>query len=163
MAYNRCGELRQMFDSPFLTRRLKLRLYIAAVVSVMTYGCEAWFLTPKVMAKLNGANSRMLARIMGSSIREEARSATSHFDLVKEVRARRLKWAGGILRMDPDRLLHKAIEAQLVLGMQGGLLMDAPAGMTLSELKALAQDKSVWKSLRANIPSHLRRVGRYTE
>ena len=118
MAYNRCGELRKMFDSPFLTRRLKLRLYIAAVVSVMTYGCEAWFLTPKVMAKLNGANSKMLVRIMGSSIREEARSATSHFDLVKEVRVRRLKWAGDILHMTPDRLLHKTIEAQLVMGMQ---------------------------------------------
>ena len=92
----------------------------------MTYGCEAWFLTPKFMAKLNRANIKMLARIMGSSIQEEVRSATSHFDLVvvyqvKEVRARRLKWAGDILRMDPDRLLHKKIEAQLVMGMQGGL------------------------------------------
>ena len=40
--YNRCGELRHKFDSPFLSRRLKLRLCIAAVVSVMTYGCESW-------------------------------------------------------------------------------------------------------------------------
>ena len=163
MAYNRCGELRHMFDSPFLSNHLKLRLYIAAVVSVMTYGCEAWFITPKVMAKLNGANSKMLARIMGTSIRAEARSITSHFDLVKEVRARRLKWAGGILRMDSNRLLHKAIESQLAMGVQGGLLMDAPQGIPLNELKALARDKTLWKSLRSNIPSHLRRVGRYTE
>ena len=79
MAYNRCGELRNMFDSAFLGKRLKLRLYIAAVVSVITYGCESWFLTPKVMTKLNGANSKILARIMGTSIRAEARSTTSHF------------------------------------------------------------------------------------
>ena len=163
MAYNRCGELRHMFDSPFLTNQLKLRLYIAAVVSVMTYGCESWFLTPKVMSKLNGVNSKMLARIMGTSIRAEARSVTSHFDLVKDVRARRLKWAGGILRMDSNRLLHKAIESQLAMGVQGGLLMDAPQGIPLNELKVLVRDKTLWKSLRANIPSHLRRVGRYTE
>ena len=123
MTYNRCGELSQMFDSPLLSSRLKLRLYVDAVVSVMTYGCEAWFLTPKIMSKLNGANSKMLARIMGTSIREETRSVTAHFDLVKEVRARRLKWTGCILRMDAkNRLLHKALEAQLTMNVQGGLL-----------------------------------------
>ena len=129
----------------------------------MTYGCESWFLTPKVMTKLNGANSKMLARIMGTSIRAEARSTTSHFDLVKDVRTRRLKWAGDILRMDATRLLHKAIEAQLAMNVQGGLLMDAPQGMTLGELKQLATNKTIWSSLKENIPSHLRRVGRYTE
>ena len=112
------------------------------------------------MAKLNGANSKMLARIMGTSVRNEARSATAHFDLVKDVRARRLKWAGGILRMDENRLLHKAIEAQIAMGAQGGLLMDAPTGMPLHELRELAKDKTLWKSLRENIPSHLRRVER---
>ena len=78
----------------------------------MTYGCETWFLTPKVVAKLNGVNNKMLSRIMGSIIREEVRPTTSHFDLVKEVkvRVRRLEWAGDILRMDPERLLHKVIE-----------------------------------------------------
>ena len=123
MTYNRCGELSQMFDSPLLSSRLKLRLYVDAVVSVMTYGCEAWFLMPKIMSKLNGENSKMLARIMGTSIREETRSVTAHFDLVKEVRARRLKWTGCILRMDAkNRLLHKALEAQLTMNVQGGLL-----------------------------------------
>ena len=94
----------------------------------------------------------MLARIMGTSIREEARSVTAHFDLVKEVRVRRLKWAGCILRMDANRLLHKELEAQLDLNVKTGLLMHAPTGMTLQELKELARDKSLWKGLRANIP-----------
>ena len=79
-------------------QRLKLRLCVTAVVSVMTYDCESWFLTPKVMRKLNGANSMMLARIIGTSMRDEARSVTARFDLVKDVRARRLlvKWAAGV-------------------------------------------------------------------
>ena len=65
--------------------------------------------------------------------------------------------------MDATRLLHKAIEAQLTMNVQGGLLMDAPQGMTLGELKQLATNKTIWSSLKENIPSHLRRVGRYTE
>ena len=46
--------------------------------------------------------------------------------------------------MDEHRLLHKAI-------VQGGLLIDAPTGKSLGELKELAKDKSLWKSLRGNI------------
>ena len=95
------------------------------------------------MSKLYGANSKMLTRIMGTSIREEIRSTTAHFDLVKDVRARRLKWANGILRMDENRLLHKALEAQVAMRAQGGLLMDAPTGMSLHELKELAKYKTL--------------------
>ena len=99
------------------------------------------------MSKLNGANTKMLTHIMGTSVREEARSATDHFNLVKEVRVGRLKWAGGILRMDANRLLHKVIEAQLDMNVQRGLLMDSPMGMSLHELKELAKDKSLWKAV----------------
>ena len=120
MTHNRCGELRHMFDSPFLNNRLKLRLYITAVVSVMTYGCESWFLTPKVMTQLNGVNMNMLTHIMGTDtiIMSERRSPTTHFHQVKDVRDRRLKWAGEILHMDSDRILHKTIESQLTMDVQ---------------------------------------------
>ena len=43
---------------------------------------------------------------------------TAHFDLVKEVRVRRLKWTGCILHMDANRLLHKTLEAQLDMNVQ---------------------------------------------
>ena len=41
--------------------------------------------------------------------------------------------------------------------------MDTPAGMPLNEPKELVKYLYVCKSLRGNIPSHLRRVGRYAE
>ena len=36
----RCGKLRSIFDSPILSLRIKLRLYVASVCSLLTYGAE---------------------------------------------------------------------------------------------------------------------------
>ena len=51
---------------------LKLRLYAATVCSTLTHGSEAWMLTPRALATLNGFNSRQLHRITGRSYQEEA-------------------------------------------------------------------------------------------
>ena len=55
----RCGQLRNMFQAEHLSTQLKVRLYIAAVGSLLTYGSETWDLNRKVQRKLNGANSLM--------------------------------------------------------------------------------------------------------
>ena len=125
-AMTRCGKLGHMFDSPNLGPCLKIRLYSAAVVSLLTYGCESWNLTQKVMRKLNGCNSQMLARITGRSVREEARSTTASFDLVKTIRIRRLRWLGQILRGDQTRLLFHTVVYQFHNKSSGNLFMDVP-------------------------------------
>ena len=72
--------------------------YVDSVVSLLTYGCESWNLTEAVMRKLNGANRQMLSRITGNDVRDESRSSTTNFDIVKHIRLRRLRWMGQILR-----------------------------------------------------------------
>ena len=163
MAMSRCGKMGHLFDSPDLGPRLKLRLYRASVISLLTYGCESWNLTQDVMRKLNGCNSQMLARITGNEVCYEARSATSSFDLVKHVRIRRLRWLGQILRGDQSRLLFKSIETQFAMNTPGNLLMDVPKNVSLDDLVTLSQDKSYWTSLEASIPSHLRSITIYTD
>ena len=162
MAMTRCGKLSHMFDSPALGPWLKIRLYVAAVVSLLTYGCETWNLTDDVMRKLNGANSQMLSRITGNDVRTEARSATSSFDIVKHIRVRRLRWLGQILRGNQGRLLFKAMEAQYAMQSPGNLFMDAPPHANLQDLVNQSYDKHFWKSLESFIPSHLRGVTIYT-
>ena len=46
LATCRCGALRQVFDSADISLELKLSIYKAAVASLLTYGSEAWRLTP---------------------------------------------------------------------------------------------------------------------
>ena len=91
-AKTRCGQLHNIFDSAHLSLKLKIRLYVTAVCSLITYGCETWDLTEKVMRQINGANSIMLVRITVKHFREEANALTTSFDLVLSIRRRRMKW-----------------------------------------------------------------------
>ena len=125
-SFSRCGKLRNVFDSQELSTKLKIRLYQAAVCSIFTFGCETWRLTPPVMRQINGANSRMLARLTGKTIPQEARPLTCSFNLVRAIRKRRLKWLGDILRAGPSRLTYQAVIEQKRRGLPGNLLMDAP-------------------------------------
>ena len=125
-AMSRCGQLRHVLDSPDLPITIKLRLYQAAVCSILSYGSETWNLNPVTMKMLNGANSRMLSRFTGKTIPQEDRKATCSFDLVRQIRIRRFKWLGHILRAGPSRLTYQAVEEQRRLGSPGNILMDAP-------------------------------------
>ena len=71
LALKRCGQLRNVFSSPDVPLSLKVSIYKSAVMSLMTYGCEAWSLTPRLQARINGANSRCLARLTGRSVHSE--------------------------------------------------------------------------------------------
>ena len=108
-AMSRCGKLRHVLDSPTLCLKLKLRLYKAAVCSLITYGCETWCLTPEVLRRLNGANSTMLARFSKKTIPQEARPMTTSYNLVRAVRVRRLRWLGHILRAGPTQITFQAV------------------------------------------------------
>ena len=150
-AFSRCGDMRNVFDAKGLPKKLKLRLYQAAICSILTYGCETWRLTPPVMRQLNGANSKMLAHITDNTIPQEARPSSCSFNLVRSIRKRRMKWIGDILRAGPERITYQAVEEQRRLGLPGNILMDAPPHSTLEELATKARDLSLWKRLVASI------------
>ena len=103
------------------------------------------------MRQINGANSRMLARITGKTIPQEARPLTCSFNLVRAIRKCRLKWLGDILRNGPDRITYQAVKEQRNLGLPGNLLMDAPPHSSLEELVFKAKDRGNWRILMASI------------
>ena len=152
LARQRFGKLRHVFGSGDLSTKMKLRLYEAAVCSIMVYGCESWTLNEKTMRHLNGANSRMLTIITGNSIQAEARPLTSSLNLVRKLRIRRHKWLGHILRDDPSRLICQAVKAQRAMKLEGSLLMDAPPHSNFEELVDLAADRATWKDRQKDIP-----------
>ena len=117
----------------------------------MINGCEAWNLDSATMASINGINARCLSRITGKSAHEEASARTRTYDLVRAIRVRRLKWLGHILRMTGERLVKMAVRRQWQLGIEGNIFMDVPAGLTYTEVVALAQDRKAWKELTMNV------------
>ena len=65
-----------------------------------------------------------------------------------QLAARRLKWAGQILRQDPaESILHRVVVAVAELDLQSGrqrssVLVDVPAHESVEELLQMAQDKA---------------------
>ena len=110
MAMARCGRLRPMFDSQLITQKLKLRLYEAAVCSLMTYGCETWLIDEKTRERINGVNSVMLTRITRNPIPQEARPISTSLNLVRRIRMRRHRWVGHILRLGPDSMVYQSLK-----------------------------------------------------
>ena len=127
MATQRFGKLRNIWWDDNLHLNLRMRLYKSCICSILTYGSEAWKITRKVAAALNGVNSRMVSVITGKTIHEEASNGKS-FDLTMWIRARRLQWLVHILQLGPERAIRKAVFAMYMYKdpQEGDLLMDAP-------------------------------------
>ena len=89
MAMETAGRMRHIWAATAIPTQLKLRIYVVGVCSQLTYGSEAWRLDEQTVRMLNGANSRLLHRITGKTIKEEATQGTRTFDLVRWIRARR--------------------------------------------------------------------------
>ena len=126
---------------------MKLRLYEAAVCSVLAYGCETWDLDAVTTRRINGANSMMLARITGRSIPTEARPLTTSYNLVKKIRERRLRWLGHIIRAGPESIMYQPLITQHSMGRTGNLLMDVPPHNSIDDLRAIANDRKEWRAL----------------
>ena len=91
----------------------------------------------------------MVARITGRTPHEEACTSTRTFDVICRIRARRLQWAGHILRFkgeEKERLIYKALRYIHENKKQGDLLVDIPPSTTWSEMVKLASDRSQWRT-----------------
>ena len=155
MARQRHGKMRHLWRVKKLHINLRIRLYVASVCSILTYGSEAWTLTPEACRRLNGANSRMLSIITGKSQHEEASESTRTVDLVRWIRARRLQWLGHILRMDDSRLIKKAVQHLFEEPAQvGDFLMDAPQASSWDELCERAKHREAWRTRVRELKMH---------
>ena len=148
MAQSRHGTMRHIWKSKDLHIRLKMRLYVSAVCSIMIYGSEAWRLDEQTRRALNGANSKMVAAITGRTIHEEATTGKT-YDVVAGIRATRLRWLGHILRLEKtpkgeERLIKKAVKLIYHNRAEGDILMDAPSTNNWQELIKAAQDRKKW-------------------
>ena len=127
--------------------KLKLRIYVAGVLSVAAYSSECWVLGEKEERYLQAWNARRLAVITGRSIREEYQHPVR--SLVGLIRRRRLQWLGRVLRERRDSLVGRcAMEAaQQSKKGDGSVFQDVPGWVEVQELVEAAEDGGWWKEL----------------
>ena len=107
--------------SKLLTRTTKLQLYLTLIRPVVTYACETWALTKEHERRLLVFEHGILRRIYGNERDEETgewrwrhnqelRDISQLPPITSFIRSQRLRWAGHVARMDPERLPRKVME-----------------------------------------------------
>ena len=150
-AKSHAGRLRHILQAEDLELDLRIRLYISGCCSILAYGSEVWPLDDKTCKIINDANAYMLSHITGRSRYEVASSKTTAFNLLLWIWARRLKWLGHILRLQPNKdgeerlIKQQAVQHIHEFRREGDLLMDMDASLTWSELQIMAANGEAWK------------------
>ncbi|KAI8518905.1 hypothetical protein Bbelb_021620 [Branchiostoma belcheri] len=143
----------------------KLRVYNAAVVSILMYGAETWPLSNTLAARLDGFDSRCLRRILGVRWFDhlpgtELRQRTQQPPASRVAAMRRVRWYGHVLRLPPDHptqaILNFSPQSAGWKRPRGAprtrwsdvLAKDlALVNITHEEAQGLAQDRSRWKEV----------------
>ena len=80
-----------------LTDKMKHNFFLAAVVSILLYGCITWTLTKRLEKKLDGNYTRMLRAILNKSWRQHPtrHQLYGHLPTItKTIQVRRIRHAG---------------------------------------------------------------------
>ncbi len=124
-----------------LPSRLRIRLWNSSFTSTLLYGCESWKLTQAARRKLNSTASKMLSRITGRTIADEAREPS--VDVVMRARDQRWNWLGHILRMERHRLTR----LQCIKPTPESILGDVSGPEIQAEINT-AKERVEWKKNR---------------
>lgn len=120
MSGNRCYHAyRELMKSTTLNKGSKLKIYNTIIRPVVTYGCESWTLTNNDEIHLRIFERKILRKIFGP-VREEDgwRIRMNHeldrlidgADIVRFVKAQRIRWLGHVERMREERWARKVME-----------------------------------------------------
>jgi hypothetical protein len=97
-----------------LSRNIKVKIYKTMILPVALYGSETWSLTLKEEHSLRVFENRVLRRISGprrdevtggwtKSHNEELHILYSSPNIIRQIKSRRMRWAGHVARMGEER------------------------------------------------------------
>jgi hypothetical protein len=95
------------------------------IIETLLYGCEAWTTNAEDIAALNSIHYKLLTQTLGLWREKKTDRPRSYASILKEyglwsleteLKMRRLKWAGSVMRMSDDRLPKIMMFGELVAG-----------------------------------------------
>ncbi|KAJ8710014.1 hypothetical protein PYW07_009380 [Mythimna separata] len=154
------AQLGPVWQSRKLTRRIKLKIFGSNVKPVLLYGCETWKVTKDISRQIQVFVNRCLRRILGiywpetiSNVELLEKCHESPID--HQIKRRKWRWIGHTLRRDSNHIPKQALDWNPQGKRKRGrprqtwrrtvLAEAASNGMTWSEVKREAQDRSRWR------------------
>ncbi|KAJ4448528.1 hypothetical protein ANN_10546 [Periplaneta americana] len=106
--------------SSLLSKNLKVRIYKTVMLPVVLYGCETWTRTLKEEQRLRVFENKILRNIFGPKRDEvtgewrklhntELHELYSSPDIIRNIKSRRLRWAGHVARMGEFRNVYRVL------------------------------------------------------
>ena len=112
----------KLLKSKCISRFTKLKMYKTLIKPVVTYGAETWTMTVKDENILRSFERKIMRRIMGP-VREgngwrartnaEVEQFLNDEDIVRHIKAQRIRWLGHVYRMGEDRLPGRLVGAEM--------------------------------------------------
>ncbi|KAJ4427864.1 hypothetical protein ANN_23868 [Periplaneta americana] len=111
----------KLLSSSLLSKNLKVRIYKTVILPVVLYGCETWTLTLREEQKLRVFENKVLGKIFRAKRDEdigewrklhntELHALYSSPDIIRNIKSRRLRWAGHVARMGESRNAYRVLE-----------------------------------------------------
>ena len=155
LAWSTCNKLRMILSSQ-LSRKIKVRIFVATVESVLLYGAESWTLTTALKKQLDGCYTRMLRMAVDVTWKERLTNDQLYQDLQRvsdKLAQRRLRLAGHCVRHEEevasDLVLWQPIEGRVSRGRRRKTFVDTLLEDTgldnAAELKTRMMDRTTWK------------------
>jgi hypothetical protein len=99
---------------------LKVKIYKTIILPAVLYGCETWSLTLREEHRLRVFENRVLRRIFGPMRDEvtrewrklhnrELHNLYSSPDIIRQIKSRRMRWAGHVARMGEGRNVYRVL------------------------------------------------------
>ncbi|KAJ4443851.1 hypothetical protein ANN_05638 [Periplaneta americana] len=103
-----------------VVKNLKVRIYKTVILPVVLYGCETWTLTLREEHRLRVFENKVLRKIFGAKRDEvtgewrklhntELHALYSSPDIIRDIKSRRLRWAGHVARMGESRNAYRVL------------------------------------------------------
>jgi hypothetical protein len=102
---------------------VKVNIYKTTILPVVLYGCETWSVTLREEHRLRVFENRVLRGIFGPKGDEvtgewrklhsgELRNLYSSADIIRQMKSRRMRWAGHVARMGEGRNVYRVLVAK---------------------------------------------------
>jgi hypothetical protein len=154
-------DLNKVLASKIISRRTKIRIYKTIIYPILTYGSETWILNKKEERQLIVLENKILRKIFGP-IKEdnvwrkrhnyEIRELYKEPDIIAELKSKRLRWVGHILRKKDEsiaNLWNSSMEGKRPVGRPRSRWKDQVM-KDIRKLKkdiSLADNREEWRRL----------------
>jgi hypothetical protein len=149
------------------SRNVKVKVYKIKILPVVLYGCESWSLTLREEHRLRAFENRVLRKMFRPKRdevagewrklhNEELHNLFLSPNIIRQIKSRRMKWAGHVARMGEEKELYKVLvgkpEGKRPLGRPGrrredGIRMDPREISWEDEWVQLAHDGDQWQAV----------------